>query len=79
MGYQLNRLDELVFMAGPKPMRTEFGIHHRLESCEPVGACYIRLFKCAKSAKCASQKANGKKLPHRLLASVTKSGRLAGK
>ena len=20
-------------MAGPKPMRTEFGIHHRLESC----------------------------------------------
>ena len=26
-------LDEPVFMAGPKPMRTEFGIHHRLESC----------------------------------------------
>ena len=22
------------FMAGPKPMRTEFGIHQRLESCE---------------------------------------------
>ena len=35
MGYSLNRLDEPVFMAGPKPMRTEFGIHQRLESCEP--------------------------------------------
>ena len=35
MGYRLNRLDEPVFMAGPKPMLTEFGIHHRLESCEP--------------------------------------------
>ena len=34
MGYCLNRLDEPVFMAGPKPMQTEFGIHHRLESCE---------------------------------------------
>ena len=33
MGYRLNRLDEPVFMAGPKPMRTEFGIHLRLESC----------------------------------------------
>ena len=32
MGYCLNRLDEPVFMAGPKPMVTEFGIHHRLES-----------------------------------------------
>ena len=30
----LSRLDEPVFMAGPKPMRTEFGIHLRLESCE---------------------------------------------
>ena len=29
----LNRLGERVFMAGPKPMRTEFGIHHRSESC----------------------------------------------
>ena len=26
-------LDEPVFMAGPKPMRTEFGIHLGLESC----------------------------------------------
>ena len=36
MGYRLNRLDEPVFMAGLKPMRTEFGIHHRLESCVPI-------------------------------------------
>ena len=34
MGYRLKRLDEPIFMAGPKPMRTEFGIHHRLESCD---------------------------------------------
>ena len=33
-GYRLNRLDEPIFMAGPKPMRTEFGIRQRLESCE---------------------------------------------
>ena len=33
MGYRLNRLDEAIFMAGPKPMRTEFGIRQRLESC----------------------------------------------
>ena len=33
MGYRLNRLDEPVFMAVRKPMLTEFGIHHRLESC----------------------------------------------
>ena len=35
MGYRLKRLDEPVFMAGPKSMRTEFGIHQRLESCVP--------------------------------------------
>ena len=34
MGYRLNCLDEPAFMAGPKPMLTEFGIHPRLESCE---------------------------------------------
>ena len=34
VGYRLNRLDEPVFMAGPKLMLTEFGIHQRLESCE---------------------------------------------
>ena len=32
MGYRLNRHDAPVFMAGPKPMLTEFGIHRRLES-----------------------------------------------
>ena len=34
MGYRLNRLDEPVFMTVPNPLLTEFGIHHRLESCE---------------------------------------------
>ena len=33
MGYNLNCFDEPVFMAGPKPMLTEFDIDHRLESC----------------------------------------------
>ena len=33
MGYCLNRLDETVFMAVPKPLLNEFGIHYRLESC----------------------------------------------
>ena len=33
MGYRLNRLDEPIFMAVSKPLLTEFGIHHRLESC----------------------------------------------
>ena len=28
-------LIEPIFMAGPKPMRTDFGIHQRLESCGP--------------------------------------------
>ena len=32
----MNRLDEPIFMAGPKPMRTEFDIHQRLESCVRV-------------------------------------------
>ena len=32
MGYRLNRLDEPVVMAVSKPLLTEFGIHHRLES-----------------------------------------------
>ena len=34
MGYRLNSLDEPVFTALSKPLLTEFGIHHRLESCE---------------------------------------------
>ena len=33
VGYRLNQLNELVSMAGPKPMQTGFGIHHRSESC----------------------------------------------
>ena len=33
MGYRLNRLDEPVFIAVSKPLLTEFGNHHRLESC----------------------------------------------
>ena len=33
MGYSLNRLDEPVLIAVSKPLLTEFGIHHRLESC----------------------------------------------
>ena len=33
MGYRLIRLDEPVFMAMPKPMLTEVGIHYILESC----------------------------------------------
>ena len=32
VGYRLNHLDVPVFMAVPKPMLTEFGIHYRLES-----------------------------------------------
>ena len=36
MGYPLNRLDEPVFMAVPKALQTEFGIHYRLESCVPI-------------------------------------------
>ena len=30
--YRLNRLEQPVFMAVPKPMLTEFGIHHRLQT-----------------------------------------------
>ena len=36
MGYRLNRLDEPVFIAGSKPLLTEFGIHLSLESCDFV-------------------------------------------
>ena len=35
MGYRLNHFDEPVLMAVSKPLLTEFGIHHRLESCVP--------------------------------------------
>ena len=43
MGYRLNRLDEPVFMAVSKPLLTEFGIHHRLESCDSLSHDVIRL------------------------------------
>ena len=33
MGYHLNCPDEPVFITGPKPMLTEFGVHHGFESC----------------------------------------------
>ena len=45
MGYRLNRLDEPVFIAVSKPLLTEFGIHHRLESCA------VFLFFVQKSVK----------------------------
>ena len=35
MGHLLYRLDEPVLIAVSKPLLTEFGIHHRLENCEP--------------------------------------------
>ena len=33
VGYHLNCLDEPVYLAVSKPLLTEFGIHHRLDSC----------------------------------------------
>ena len=41
MRYRLNNLDEPVFIAVSKPLPTEFGIHHRLESCDDLikGVC----------------------------------------
>ena len=38
MGYCLNRLDESVLIAVSKPLLTEFGIHHRLESCGGINS-----------------------------------------
>ena len=38
MGCRFYRLDEPVLIAGSKPLLTEFGIHHRLESC---GMCSV--------------------------------------
>ena len=40
MGYHLNRLDELVFIAVSKPLLIEFDIHHRLESCVALLGIY---------------------------------------
>ena len=36
MGCRLNRLNEPIFIAVPKPLLTEFGIHPRLDSCAGV-------------------------------------------
>ena len=41
VGYHLNCLDEPLFIAVSKPLLTEFGIHHRLESCEGY---YVEFF-----------------------------------
>ena len=45
MQYRLNRLDEPVFMAVPKPMLTEFGIHYRLESSGNVSVMPNALYE----------------------------------
>ena len=41
MGYHLNRLDEPVFMAVPKPLLTEFEIHYRLDFRELCSALFV--------------------------------------
>ena len=38
VGYRLYCLDEPVLIAVSKPLPTEFGIHHRLESCVDIFA-----------------------------------------
>ena len=49
MGYRLNRLDEPIFTAVSKPLLTEFGIYHRLESCAEFSCvgdlCSVKLFE----------------------------------
>ena len=50
MGYRLNRLDEPVFIAVPKPMLTEFGINHRFESCALVLSSGTLVY-CLQSSK----------------------------
>ena len=47
MGYRWNRLDEPIFMAGSKPMRTEFGICQRLESCALHKGCNVQFANCS--------------------------------
>ena len=43
MGYRLNRLDEPIFTAVSKPLLTEFGIYHRLESCAVFSDNFVML------------------------------------
>ena len=42
MGYCLDRLDEPVFVAVPKPMLTEFGINDGLEGCVQLSKKELR-------------------------------------
>ena len=44
--YRLNRLDEPVFMAVPKPMLSEFGIHNSLESCDALSTLVMDHWFC---------------------------------
>ena len=62
MGYRFSRLDEPVFMAGPKPLRTEFGIHHRLQSCTRIFKERLAVSKklnCQTTATLLHNKAEG--------------------
>ena len=41
MGYRLTRLDEPVLIAVPKPLLSEFGIHHKWRGVSPIcGVAY---------------------------------------
>ena len=41
----MNRLDEPILIAVLKPLLTEFGIYHRLESCEALQQFWVHIFK----------------------------------
>ena len=53
MGHRLNRLDELVFIAVSKPLLTEVGIHHRLESCVGILLFHTILFQLEVNKNCS--------------------------
>ena len=59
MGYRLNRLDEPVFMAVPKPMLTEFGINYRC--WRKIEAYLPLLFMTKEAAAAAGIKVEAKK------------------
>ena len=46
MGYRLNRPDEPVLIAASKTLLTEFGIHHRLESCAHLELKFVLKLLC---------------------------------
>ena len=54
MGYDLNCLDEPVFIAESKPLLTEFGINLRLESCVPYLKLRSRFSRCLEPGKYVS-------------------------